>query len=266
MKETTQISFTLDGQPVTADAGETVLSVARRRGVAIPALCHHEAIAPYGACRLCMVEVFWNQRSKLVTSCLYAPYEGDRVETRSAPVLRARRLVLEFLLARCPEVDAIRDLAREYGAERPRFHTPTSTALDRRCILCGLCVRVCAEVIEQHAIGYAQRGVERVVTTPFAEASEACIGCGACVAVCPTGALHMDASDGELVMRELNTRLPLARCKECGRPFAPVRQVAKARSRLAVGSDAAEFCPACKRATLCAKVGANVELERPKNG
>jgi bidirectional [NiFe] hydrogenase diaphorase subunit len=266
MRSERETAFTLNGAPVTARPGETVLSVARRHGTDIPALCHHPAMADYGACRLCVVEVKWNNRSKLVTSCLYTPYENDQIETDSPRVRATRRVLLEMLWARCPDVDAVRDLAREYGVERPRFETPTSTALDKRCILCGLCVRVCGEVIGQHAIGYAHRGVERDVTAPFAGQAEACIGCGACVAVCPTGALHMDASDGEVVMREFNTRLPMARCKACGRPFAPVRQVAKAQSRLPVGSDAAERCPACKRAELCAKVGANVELERPRNG
>lgn len=261
MTKQDQIEFTLDGKPATADAGETVLSVARRGGIAIPALCHHEAIAPYGACRLCMVEVFWNKRSKLVTACLYTPYAGDRVETGNARVRSVRRLVLEFLLARCPDVEAIRDLAREYGVEHPRFQTTTSTALDKRCILCGLCVRVCAEVIGQHAIGYAHRGVERAVTPPFAGEAQACIGCGACVAVCPTGALHMDELAGELVMREFNTRLPMVRCKACARPFAGVRQAAKARSRLAVGADAVEMCPACKRRALISNVEQNVFSE-----
>lgn len=260
-----QIEFTLDGEPATAGAGETVLSVARRGGIAIPALCHHEAIMPYGACRLCLVEVFWGKRSKLVTACLYTPYAGDRVETGNTRVRRVRRVVLEFLLARCPEVEAIRDLAREYGVEHSRFQTTTSTALDKRCILCGLCVRVCAEVIGQHAIGYAHRGVERAVTPPFAGEAEACIGCGACVAVCPTGALHMDKRDGALVMREFNTRLPMACCKACGRPFAARRQAAKARSRLAVGADAVDMCPACKRNALIVNVEQNVFLENRRS-
>jgi len=70
-----QIRFTLDGQTVLADPGETVLGVARRHGIEIPALCHHDAVAPYGACRLCLVEAFWGKRSKLVTSCIYQPWE-----------------------------------------------------------------------------------------------------------------------------------------------------------------------------------------------
>lgn len=266
MTEQGQIEFTLDGKAATAGAEETVLNVARRSGIEIPVLCHHAAILPYGACRLCVVEVFWGKRSKIMAACLYTPRDGDRIETGNDRVRRARRVILEFLLARCPEVEAIRVLAREYGAESPRFQTTTSTALDKKCILCGLCVRVCTEAIGQHAIGYANCGVERAVTTPFEEASEACIGCGACVAVCPTGALHMDVGDGELVMRELNTRLPMARCKECGRPFAAARQVAKARSRIPANGDAFDLCPACKRNVLCLNVETNVFAESQKSG
>lgn len=265
MKSEQETTFVLNGQPVKAGPGETVLSVARRHGTDIPALCHHPALADYGACRLCVVEVKWNNRSKLVTSCLYTPYENDGIETNSPRVRATRRLLLELLWARCPDVEAVRELAREYGVEKPRFQTPTSTALDRRCVLCGLCIRVCAEVIGQHAIGYAHRGVDREVTTPFTETSEACIGCGACVAVCPTGALHMDVVQGEIVMRELNTRMPMAGCKECGRPFAAARQVAKARSRIPANGDAFDLCPECKRAVLCQKVEKNVFVESQKN-
>jgi len=173
-------------------------------------------------------------------------------------VRATRRVLLEMLWARCPGVDVIRDLAREYGVEKPRFESTTSKALDEKCILCGLCVRVCAEVIGRHAIGYANRGVERAVTTPFTDPSEACIGCGACVAVCPTGALHLDEGNGEWGIRELNTRLPLAPCQGCGRPFAAARQVAEVRRRMPANGDAADLCTACKRDALCLNVETNV--------
>ena len=257
MRTEQETAFVLNGQPVKAGPGETVLSVARRRGTDIPALCHHAALADYGACRLCVVEVHWGKRSKLVTSCLYTPYEDDVIETDSPRVRTTRRVLLEMLWARCPEVDVIRDLAREYGVEAPRFHAQKATAMDARCILCGLCVRVCAEVVGQHAIGYADRGMNREVTTPFTDTSEACIGCGACVAVCPTGALHMDERDGELVMRELNTRLPMARCSGCGQRFAAAPQLAEVQKRMPACKDTAGLCPACKRDALCKNVESN---------
>ncbi len=250
MTENKEIEFTLDGQPVRAGPGETVLSVAKRHGVNIPALCHHESVSPYGACRLCIVEVFWGKRSKLVTSCIYMPYENDVVETNNERVRRTRRMVLELLLARCPEVEVIRDLARQYGIEQPRFRSvaqpPSAVNGSERCILCGLCVRVCGEVVGQHAISYANRGMERVVATPFGDQAEECIGCGACVFICPTGALHYEDVDGQRIMKELKTAVPLLRCRVCGRGFATVKQVARVGERLNLPNELAATCPACR--------------------
>jgi len=115
IKENKEIQFTIDDRSVRAKPGETVLSVAKRQGINIPSLCHHESVSPQGACRLCLVEVFWGKRSKVVTSCIYMPFKNDVIETNNERVRRARRLVLELLLARCPEVEIIRDLARDYG-------------------------------------------------------------------------------------------------------------------------------------------------------
>ena len=243
-----KIPFTIDGRAVGAAPGETVLSVARRHGIEIPALCHHESVAPYGTCRLCVVEVFWGKRSKLVTSCIYTPYENDRVETNNERVRRTRGMILELLLARCPGVEAIRDLAREYGVTRPRFPAGGPASGLDRCILCGLCVRVCAEAVGRHAIGFANRGAERIVTTPFGAGAEECIGCGACVEVCPTGALTCEDTGGVRIMKELGVRLPLVKCRLCGEPFATERQVADIQERLHIPQDLAETCPSCRRA------------------
>jgi NADH dehydrogenase/NADH:ubiquinone oxidoreductase subunit G len=244
MAQETSVQFTLDGCPVRAEPGETVLSVAKRQGVAIPTLCHHDSVSDQGACRLCIVEVFWGKRSKLVTSCLYTPYENDRVETSNARVRRARRMVLELLLARCPEVALIRDMAREYGIVEPRFRRQGSP--EERCILCGLCVRVCDEVVGQQAIGYAHRGVKRVVATPFGDQADECIGCGACVFICPTGALHYEDMDGWRFLKELNTKVPLIKCGVCGRAFATAHQLEKVRVRLKLPEALVGTCPACR--------------------
>ena len=239
------VQFTLDGQTVRAMPGETVLSVARRYGIEIPALCHHEAVLPYGACRLCVVEAFWGKRSKLVTSCIYMAWDDERIETNTERVRRVRKMVLEMLLARCPEVEQIRELARQYGVEEPRFRSKHAVDNDR-CILCGLCVRVCAEVVGQHAIGYANRGSERMVTTPFGKQADECVGCGACVFVCPTGALSYEDVDGERIMKELNTRVPLVECIACGARFATEAQVEKIRQRLKLPDEVANTCPRCR--------------------
>lgn len=265
MSAPSSISFTLNGQRAEAQKDETVLKVAHRLGLNIPALCHHEAIVPYGACRLCIVEVSTGPRSRLVTSCVYCPAENDRVETDTERVRRVRRMVLELLLGRCPEVEAIRRLAREYGVNAARFHPPAGLPANERCILCGLCVRVCAEAIGQHAIGYANRGMERKVSAPFGSESEACIGCGSCVYVCPTGALHFEDAEGQRIMKELDTRLPLATCKVCGGAFTTEKLVRKVKERMPLVRDLVETCPSCRATRFRGTVELNLAMTQPSN-
>jgi len=250
MEETkNNIVFTIDGQEAEAYPDETALSVARRLGIDIPALCHHEAVKDYGACRLCVVEVKKGKRSRMVTSCIYIPAAGDIIETGNERVRKLRRMILELLLARCPEVEVLRELAGEYGiTEAPRFRVSGAAGRSERCIVCGLCVRVCAEVIGQHAIGYVNRGGRRMVAAPFEEQAENCIGCGACAFVCPTQALHVEVVGGKRVMKEFSTSLTMAKCTGCGREFAPVKQIENVRHRLPVAHDRITLCPACRRA------------------
>lgn len=241
-----RITFILDGQPVQAEPGETVLSVARRHGVDIPTLCQHDSVTAYGACRLCLVEVTWGKRSKLVTSCLYTPYPDDRVETNNDRVRKMRALVLELMLARAPGADAVRTLAKEYGVAAPRFRQAVVSADENRCILCDLCVRTCAEVVGQSAIGYANRGSQRVISVPFGEQAEECIGCGACVFVCPTDALRYEDIDGQRIFPELRTTVPLATCRVCGVEFSTEKQLAKVQQRLQIPEEVAHTCPRCR--------------------
>ena len=134
----------IDGQEFHAEEGQTVLEVARKNGVAIPTLCYHPALEPYGGCRLCLVEVIRRGWSQLVTSCTYPAWDGIEVKTRSTPVLEARKAVLGLLLSRCPNVPLIQDLAREYGVFEPPFPTDDP---EENCVLCGQCVRVCHEMV-----------------------------------------------------------------------------------------------------------------------
>ena len=246
MQETTAITFTLNGQTVQAQSGETALQVARRQEIDIPTLCHHDSVAPYGGCRLCLVEVRWGKRAKLVTACLYQPEANDAIETNSERVRQARRMVLELLLTRNPGVEIIQRLAAEYGVEQVRYRTAPSAAGLERCILCGLCVRVCDEVVGQQAIAYAQRGSAREITTPFGEQSAECIGCGACVFVCPTGALNYQDVDGQRVLDALHTRVPLVACRECGSHFATAPQLARVQEWLNLPEEMLDICPRCR--------------------
>jgi predicted molibdopterin-dependent oxidoreductase YjgC len=184
------ISVTIDGRSGQVEEGATILEAARQLGTEIPTICHHPALEPYAACRICMVEVVSDGRSDLVTSCNTAAKNGMTVKTRSAKVRRARKMNLELLLARTPGVKVIRDLARASGVSVARF--PVEDA-EEDCVLCGLCVRVCESVVGVSAICFANRGADREVATPFHQPSDVCIACGACTHVCPTGSVQMEA-------------------------------------------------------------------------
>ena len=182
--EAKEVTLKIDDKEVKAKEGATILDVARKVGIDIPTLCYKSALSPFGACRLCSVEIIDKRgRKRIVTSCNYPVEEGLVVYTKSEKVLKTRKLLLELLLARCPKVKKIQDLAQEYGIQKPRFWIEDA---EEDCVLCGLCARVCEELIGVYAINFANRGVKREVTAPYHRLSDDCIGCGACAIVCPT--------------------------------------------------------------------------------
>ena len=109
------INLTIDNKKIEAEAGQTILEVARENGIVIPTLCSNEALEPSGACRMCVVEIKHGKRTRIVTSCLYPVAEGLVVDTKSERVLAARRLVLQLLLARCPESQQLKEMAQGSG-------------------------------------------------------------------------------------------------------------------------------------------------------
>jgi heterodisulfide reductase subunit A len=173
------VNLTIDDRKVEVEAGSTVLEAAERVGVRIPTLCHHKALQPYGACRLCLVEVE-TPRPRLQAACVYPVHEGLVVKTASERVLRARKVMMELLLARCSAVDSLREMARELGVEETRF-----PKREEDCILCGLCVRVCEERMGIGAIDFVSRGREKLIAPAYDRHSQKCIVCGACKVVCP---------------------------------------------------------------------------------
>ncbi|MFC1897423.1 2Fe-2S iron-sulfur cluster-binding protein [Chloroflexota bacterium] len=187
-----EITLQIDGQKVEAKEGMTILKAAKSAGIDdIPTLCYHPALSFFGACRLCSVEIIDKGESRIVTSCNYPVEDGLVVNTKSPVVIETRKMLVELMLARCPNVKVIQDLAREYGIEKPRFKLE-----DEKCILCGLCTRVCEERIGVSVINFVDRGVDRKVETPFQRTLDAnfdvCLACGACAFVCPTGAITLE--------------------------------------------------------------------------
>jgi len=167
----------------------TILEAAKSVGINIPTLCYHPALTPFGACRICSVEITQRGRSRIVTSCVYPVEEGLVVKTRSDKVIRERRVLIELMLARAPKAKVIQDLAHEYGIEKTRFKVEDE---DNLCILCGLCARICEERMGRSAISFVGRGINRKIDTPFHIQTEECMACGACAFVCPTGAIKLE--------------------------------------------------------------------------
>jgi bidirectional [NiFe] hydrogenase diaphorase subunit len=238
------IPVTIDGEHIEVEKGTTVLEAAIRLNIRIPSLCYHEAIEPYGSCRLCQVEVESRGRRRLRTACEYPVLkEGDIVYTSTEPVQRMRRLVLELLLARCPDVPVLTELARELGLTRIRFETVGSPS---DCILCGLCERACNEVLGINAICFVGRGAHRRLGTPYEVNSDACIGCGACASVCPTGAIRVREYDGKRHLRFWNTTVDLRSCRSCGEQFIPNPTLLFARDKTTGLEDVVTLCPSCR--------------------
>lgn len=187
METQPMITFTINDMEVKARPGWTVLETAREYGVDIPTLCYHEAVNPSGACRLCMVELKEGDWSKLVASCIYPVAEGLCVRTETPRVHNVRRWIFEMLLATCPASAEIREMAKKHGVTETRF--PAGNP-EEACTVCGLCMRVCEEVVGLSAITVMDRGVHKKVGAPFVRPTEICVACGSCVTVCPTGAMR----------------------------------------------------------------------------
>lgn len=171
----------IDGRQVTADSSMTVLQAARQAGVDIPTLCHHDKLEAYGGCRLCMVEVESRGKTSYVVSCTY-PVEKDLVvRTRSEKVDKIRRVIVEELMAHAPDSPELLRLAYEYGADRNRFEKEPIF-----CVMCGLCVRYCAEVKGAHAVGFIENGPKREISFIPERAAQACWDCQECFTICPT--------------------------------------------------------------------------------
>ena len=238
------VTFTIDSKTITAPRGESLLKIAHREGIDIPNLCHHEAVEPYGACRVCLVEVRSGKRSRITTSCNYPALQGIAVTTRTERVDRLRRLVIELHLARAPKSRKLNSLAEKYGV-KPGRHAPLGG--EDECILCGLCTRVCDEVVGAHAITLAGRGYKRGVCPPYKEIAQSCIGCGACVYVCPTDCIGLRQSIELRRIERWDRDLPMTYCKNCGREVGPTFQLRYMGKLSGRPDDFFDLCLDCRK-------------------
>ncbi|MCP4546879.1 MAG: hydrogenase iron-sulfur subunit [bacterium] len=242
------VNITIDGRQVQAVYRAPLLTVARELGISIPTLCHHEALEPAGACRLCLVEEVRDGWSKFVTACNYPVDEGMTFLTTSEAVLRYRRMTMEALYARCPEVPAVRDLAVKLGVDTSRF-----IAGDETCILCGMCTRVC-DSYATAAIATMGRGSEKIVGTFADTLPDDCVGCSSCAMICPTNHIPVTRSEGVLRIWERDFPLATAHvavdeCRACGAceeacPFSIPRVVHK-KDGIAFAEIREDVCRGC---------------------
>ncbi len=230
-----KVKLKLNDQVIEALEGKSLLEVAEENGVYIPHLCSDPRLEPYGACRLCLVEV--KGERKLQPACATPAKEGMEVITESVTLYEIRRTLIDLLLSTHPEdcltCEAcgnctLQDLAYQYGVrktsfagEKPDFpledHNPLVYRDREKCVLCGRCVRICSEVQGVNAYTFANRGFKTIVATAFDEplSLDNCEFCGQCISTCPTGAILSRIEIGKArswEVREVQTTCPYCGC------------------------------------------------------
>jgi len=215
------IKFKIDGRTVEGKEGSTVLENAQALFIDIPTLCYHPELSPFGACRLCTVDVKTNAAWHLTAACETPIEENMEVVTNSERVEEARKLAAALLYRRYPKTKAIVDIANKLGVTDDEVPPKDD---ERECILCGLCVRTCREIVGVQALTIHDRGLGRELEQAKIDfKADACIGCGSCAYVCPTSFVKMEDYGNKRVI--WNKAFTMAACSVCGRYFVPEEQL-----------------------------------------
>lgn len=231
----------IDGKLCYAAFGETILDVAKRNEINIPTLCHNEALSGLGSCRMCIVEILQNNRSKVVTSCIYPITKEIEIKTNSEKIVKMRKTILRLLSARVPKNEYISKLMEEYKVPKEtRFRSDDT----EHCILCGLCVKACAE-LGTNALATVNRGVTKKISTPYDEPSLDCIGCASCAEVCPTHSIKVTMQNG--IKTIWGKEFKLMKCENCGDEFATQKQYEFVQKKLNKASNEKVLCPKCRK-------------------
>ena len=234
------VDIIIDGHKIKAKAGSTILENTRELSKEIPTLCYHKELSPFGSCRLCTVEVKTNGKWELTTSCDTVVEHGMKIRTDSDEVRESRKLAAQLLYYKYPTTGVIRDAARELGVD-----VLDAEAEGHDCILCGLCVKACREIVDVGALTFHDRGLGRDIDEPEIEFDpNLCIGCGACAYVCPTGYVKMESVDNKRIIWDKVFKM--AACSVCGRYFAPQDQLEYISRKAGVPLSKLSICVNCR--------------------
>lgn len=236
------MKVTIDGQETKVQEEKTILALAIELEIDIPTLCHHEGLEPYGACRLCIVQIEKNGKKSIDASCTRYVEDGMVIKTATKELVEKRKLIAELMLARVPDSKKIKEKFEKLEVTKSRFESK-----DYDCLLyCGRCVRVCKERVGIEAISFVGRGYNTKVDTPFSINSDVCIGCGSCAEICPTGAIKVRDEGSTRYIEYFNTKVELIKCKECGKFFSTKKMVEKLKNDFPDFSDL-DLCETCKK-------------------
>lgn len=213
------VNIFINGAGIKAVKGAYVLDIALEYGICIPHLCNVRTLMPSGACRLCIVEVIKDGRSKVTTSCTLEAQDGMVVEAHSEKILKARKNIAEMLVAEAPNSRAIQDLVVRCGVISVRY-----PFRNKDCVLCGRCVKACSELWQSKSLGFVGRGAKREVRLPFDQRPEFCKLCYSCIDLCPMSVTPCDGYMDE------------GKEKFCG----------KCESQLSMAKEARDSCIDCR--------------------